>query len=75
MAIVSGPTPPGTGVSAPATSATRRVDIAHQHRPALLPGQVTLRALAEEPDDIGFVGHAIHADVDDGRTGLDERRA
>ena len=33
MAIVSGPTPPGTGVSAPATSATS-VDVADEHRAA-----------------------------------------
>ena len=33
-AIVSGPTPPGTGVSAPATSATRRVHVADDHGPA-----------------------------------------
>ena len=47
IAIVSGPTPPGTGVSAPATSAhLRRVHVAHERVAALLELGEALRRTA-----------------------------
>ena len=48
IAIVSGPTPPGTGVSAPATSATDGMHVADDDRAALRERLEPRRAGAEE---------------------------
>ena len=48
IAIVSGPTPPGTGVSAPATSATVGMHVADDHRAAPLEVREPRRAGAEQ---------------------------
>ena len=74
IAMVSGPTPPGTGVSAPATSATAGCTSPTATEPfaAARPGDA--RAPPKKRDASRFVGDAVHADVDDRRARLDELR-
>ena len=56
IAIVSGPTPPGTGVSAPATSATSGCTSPTHERAAPLERLAPLRARREQPLDDRAIG-------------------
>ena len=60
-AIVSGPTPPGTGVSAPATVRDARVDVADDERATLGERRAARRLGREEPLHLRGVGHAVGA--------------
>ena len=76
IAIVSGPTPPGTGVSAPATSATRGMHVADDRR-ALRVERRDARAVRRRrsPTTCSRVAERVDADVNDGRARLDELAA
>ena len=66
MAMVSGPTPPGTGVMAPATSATwgwtSPTSTATFGTKSLFPFGIA----GEQALELGAVGDFVHADIDDG---------
>ena len=76
IAIVSGPTPPGTGVSAPATAATSGCTSPTSTEPRLVEH---LRAapgcVAEDALRLVGRGDGVDADVDDDGAGFDELRA
>ena len=75
IAIVSGPTPPGTGVIAPATSATSGCTSPTSTDPCARTARAA-DALREKSlcATLG-IGHEVDADVDDRRARLDERSA
>ena len=72
IAIVSGPTPPGTGVRAPATLFDFGVDVADDQRATPLERLVPLRSRREQALDRGAVLDLRRADVDHRRARLHE---
>ncbi len=73
MAIVRGPTPPGTGVIAPGDFMDFRMNVADQHRTFSLEQRTPRMSLREDRRGKGRIGHDVDPDVDDGRAGLDKR--
>ncbi len=75
MATVSGPTPPGTGVIAPATSSTSGCTSPTSTLPFVGELRALAAALREDSLDLGLRRQRVDADVDDGGARLDEIRA
>ena len=74
IAMVSGPTPPGTGVMAPATSATSGCTSPTSVDPFFAKACFALFVACEEPVEFGAVGDFVHADIDDGGARLTKSR-
>ena len=80
MAMVRGPTPPGTGVNAPATSATSGCTSptsvksfrAESCFPLGVAGRSAAQPSSEQPLKFSRIRHLVHANINDSRTGLHE---
>ncbi len=75
IAIVSGPTPPGTGVSAPAVVRDVGVHVADEHGAAALEHLEAVGVRAKIRRASSGVRHGVDADVDHDRAGFDVTRA
>ncbi len=64
IALVNGPTPPGTGVSAPATVATAGIDVADEQRALALELETPRRGLGEPACNERGIIDAVHPDID-----------
>ena len=74
IAIVSGPTPPGTGVSAPATSATAGCTSPTTSAPRRSNASRRFEPGGNSRSTVAAIVDPRRADVDDRRAGLDELR-
>ena len=75
IAIVSGPTPPGTGRQRAGDVGDAGMHVADDDRAAPIERFEPRRTGAEQPLDKLPILHGRRADVDDRRAGLDEVRA
>ncbi len=70
MAMVSGPTPPGTGVRRPALKRhPGGVDVAGKYRTSFGECRKFLVVARKKPFDFLELGHSVHPDIDHHRTG------
>ena len=72
MAMVSGPTPPGTGVIAPRDFRRLGMNVANQRRAFCPEALFPLGVAREQPFELRGIGHLVHAHVNHRGSGLHE---